>query len=252
MGLAELRRNLGAIPRRVAKGERLEITDRGRPVALLLPTRTVAPVTPGMSPFEQLLAEGRARMPVGNVLDLPPPEGEISTVAGDAVIEAREREERLREFARVPKPPRPRGVPAANGIRHAAPIIGHRETGEQGAWTEGGRRPRLGTAGRMCYIVYHMKNTPSRTPQVGIRELRQNLSIYLRRVARGERLELTDRGRPVALLVPIRPDMSPIERLVAEGRATMPVGDLLDLPLPKGEPDLEVLEALDEERAERL
>lgn len=104
----------------------------------------------------------------------------------------------------------------------------------------------------MCYIVYHMKNTPSRTPQVGIRELRQNLSIYLRRVARGERLELTDRGRPVALLVPIRPDMSPIERLVAEGRATMPVGDLLDLPLPKGEPDLEVLEALDEERAERL
>lgn len=104
----------------------------------------------------------------------------------------------------------------------------------------------------MCYIVYHMTDPTSRTPQVGIRELRQNLSVYLRRVARGERLELTDRGRPVALLVPIRPDMSPIERLVAEGRATMPVGDLLDLPLPKGEPDLEVLEALDEERAERL
>lgn len=104
----------------------------------------------------------------------------------------------------------------------------------------------------MCYIVYHMMAPTSRTTQVGVRELRQNLSVYLRRIAQGERLELTQRGRPVALLVPIRPDMSPIERLVAEGRATMPVGDLLDLPLPKGEPDLEVLEALDEERAERL
>lgn len=104
----------------------------------------------------------------------------------------------------------------------------------------------------MCYIVYHMTDPTSRTTQVGVRELRQNLSVYLRRIAQGERLELTQRGRPVALLVPIRPDMSPIERLVAEGRATMPVGDLLDLPLPKGEPDLGVLEALDEERAERL
>ena len=90
VGLAELRRNLGALLRRAEKGERLEITDRGRPVAPLLPTRAVAPVTPGMSPFERLVAEGRARMPVGHVLDLPPPEGEISTVASDAVIEARE------------------------------------------------------------------------------------------------------------------------------------------------------------------
>lgn len=104
----------------------------------------------------------------------------------------------------------------------------------------------------MCYLVRHMTDTTSRTPQVGIRELRQNLSVYLRRIAQGERLEVTDRGRPVALLVPVRPEMSPIERLVAEGRATMPVGDLLDLPLPKGEPAMDVLEALDEERAERL
>lgn len=89
-GPAERRRNPGALRRRVAKGERLEITDRGRPVALLLPTRAVAPVTPGMSPFERLVAEGRARMPVGHVIDLPPPEREVSTVASDAVIEARE------------------------------------------------------------------------------------------------------------------------------------------------------------------
>jgi prevent-host-death family protein len=32
--------------------------------------------------------------------------------------------------------------------------------------------------------------------RVGVRELRQNLSVYLRRVARGESLEVTERGRP--------------------------------------------------------
>lgn len=90
VGLAELRRNLGSLLRRVAKGERPEITDRGRPVALLVPTRRVGPISVEMATFEQLVAEGRARRPVGHVLDLPPPEGEVSTVASDAVIEARE------------------------------------------------------------------------------------------------------------------------------------------------------------------
>jgi prevent-host-death family protein len=37
---------------------------------------------------------------------------------------------------------------------------------------------------------------------VGVAELRQNLSKYLRRVARGERLVVTDRNRPVAELGP--------------------------------------------------
>lgn len=36
-----------------------------------------------------------------------------------------------------------------------------------------------------------------------MRELRQNLSVYLRRVRRGEKLEVTERGRPVAVLQPI-------------------------------------------------
>ncbi|HXI18655.1 MAG TPA: type II toxin-antitoxin system prevent-host-death family antitoxin [Chloroflexota bacterium] len=38
---------------------------------------------------------------------------------------------------------------------------------------------------------------------VGVRELRQNLSVYLRRVEAGETLRVTDRGRPVALLGPL-------------------------------------------------
>jgi prevent-host-death family protein len=38
---------------------------------------------------------------------------------------------------------------------------------------------------------------------VGVRELRQNLSVYLRRVARGESFVVTDRREPVAELVPL-------------------------------------------------
>lgn len=51
---------------------------------------------------------------------------------------------------------------------------------------------------------------------IGIRELRQRASEYLRRVEAGETFEVTDRGRPVALLGPI-PDVSPLERLRASG-----------------------------------
>ncbi|HME49160.1 MAG TPA: type II toxin-antitoxin system prevent-host-death family antitoxin [Mycobacterium sp.] len=39
-----------------------------------------------------------------------------------------------------------------------------------------------------------------------MRELRQNASHYLSRVAAGELIEITDRGRPVARLVPITDD----------------------------------------------
>ena len=39
---------------------------------------------------------------------------------------------------------------------------------------------------------------------VGVRELRQNLSVYLRRIQQGETLRVTDHGHPVALLTPIR------------------------------------------------
>ena len=43
--------------------------------------------------------------------------------------------------------------------------------------------------------------------QIGVRELRQNASQYLSRVAaRQESIEITDRGRPIARLVPITND----------------------------------------------
>jgi prevent-host-death family protein len=66
---------------------------------------------------------------------------------------------------------------------------------------------------------------------VGVRELRQRASELLRRVAAGETIEVTDRGRPVALLSPI-PETGPLERLRAGGEVSSATGDLNDLPPP--------------------
>lgn len=52
--------------------------------------------------------------------------------------------------------------------------------------------------------------------EAGIRDLRDHLSRYLERVQAGEELIVTDRGRPVARLIPVDP-AHPFERLVAEG-----------------------------------
>lgn len=41
---------------------------------------------------------------------------------------------------------------------------------------------------------------------IGVRELRQHASKYLEEVAAGEAIEITDRGHPVARLVPITSD----------------------------------------------
>ena len=66
---------------------------------------------------------------------------------------------------------------------------------------------------------------------VGIRELRQRASELLRRVEAGETIEVTDRGRPVAMLAPLRA-AGPLERLRAAGEVTAPLGELDDLPAP--------------------
>ncbi len=66
---------------------------------------------------------------------------------------------------------------------------------------------------------------------VGVRELRQRASELLRRVATGETIEITDRGRPVALLAPL-PDGSALDRLRATGDVQPATGDLSDLPQP--------------------
>jgi prevent-host-death family protein len=63
---------------------------------------------------------------------------------------------------------------------------------------------------------------------VGVRELRQNLSVYLDRVKRGETLEVTERGRLVARLAP--PVSSRLDELVSNGQATPASASLRALP----------------------
>jgi prevent-host-death family protein len=89
------------------------------------------------------------------------------------------------------------------------------------------------------------------TNRVGVRELRQNLSRYLRRVASGERLEVTERGKPVAVLAPLSESTSAVRRLVASGRARPADGDLLDLAPPKGPITSRGTDALRELREDR-
>jgi prevent-host-death family protein len=88
--------------------------------------------------------------------------------------------------------------------------------------------------------------------RVGIRELRQNLSVYVRRVLEGDTFEVTERGRPVALLGPLPEASTPLARLVREGRITPAAGDLLELGLPEGPESTELSDALMAEREERL
>jgi prevent-host-death family protein len=101
----------------------------------------------------------------------------------------------------------------------------------------------------MCYL--------SSMQGIGVRELRQNASRYLHRVKAGETVEVTERGKIVALLVPPSRGHSTRHRLIAEGLlipgsrqhprlARLP----RRVPVAKGEPSSD--EILDELREERL
>jgi len=76
----------------------------------------------------------------------------------------------------------------------------------------------------MCYME-----------RVGIRELRQNLSVYLRKVKEGVTFEVTERGQPVAVLK--RADPDPYQKLIDEGLITPAKDPHWDLGPPEGEID---------------
>lgn len=86
---------------------------------------------------------------------------------------------------------------------------------------------------------------------VGIAELRQNLSRYLRRVEQGERLLVTDRNRPVAELGPPPSTGAALDRLIAEGRVSRPLRRGLPGPLELTGDPYALSRALDEVRGER-
>lgn len=87
--------------------------------------------------------------------------------------------------------------------------------------------------------------------EVGIRALKQNASAVVAQVAAGEIITVTDRGRPVARMVPIR--KSRLDELIDAGLATKPTRSIDDLPPPpprrRAQPrSAEVLDALREDR----
>jgi prevent-host-death family protein len=88
--------------------------------------------------------------------------------------------------------------------------------------------------------------------RVGIRELRQDLSRYLRRVRAGERLIVTERGRPLAVVSPWADEGDTISRLVVDGRVRRGVGGLVAVQPLGRRVSRDASEALAEERAERL
>lgn len=87
--------------------------------------------------------------------------------------------------------------------------------------------------------------------RVGVRELRQNLSVYLRRVTGGETLKVTEHGRPIAVLAPL-PDLDPLAQLRAAGRLRSATGSLAELGEPLAATTMSGTAALAEQRAGEL
>ena len=81
---------------------------------------------------------------------------------------------------------------------------------------------------------------------IGVRELKAQLSQQLKRVERGARLTITDRGKPIAVLSPVEPqtDVAWAWRMVKEGKATWSGGKPrgLNPPLPgRGKPTSQIV-----------
>jgi len=84
---------------------------------------------------------------------------------------------------------------------------------------------------------------------VGVRELKQRLSEYLDRVAQGERIRVTHRGRPKAMVVPLE-ETDAIERGYEQGWLAR--GELdAPRPVPRARARRRVLDVLAEDREER-
>src|SRR5215470_14614798 len=78
--------------------------------------------------------------------------------------------------------------------------------------------------------------------RIGIRELRQHASVYVDLAEKGYTVDITNRGRLVAQLVPVREPGSPLERLIAAGiiepaEEAGGAGDLEPYPSPAVRPE---------------
>jgi prevent-host-death family protein len=110
-----------------------------------------------------------------------------------------------------------------------------------GQSAQGQAAPRAREPGRPASRVEATERTSSRH-RIGIRELRQHASVYVDLAEKGYTVDITNRGRLVAQLIPVREPGSPLERLIAAGiiEPAEEGGGARDLdpypPLPAGQP----------------
>lgn len=126
-----------------------------------------------------------------------------------------------------------RGVGAAG--RGAAART--REPGRPAARAEAAGRAEAGGHGEAA------RRTAARH-RIGIRELRQHASVYVDLAEKGYTVDITNRGRLVAQLVPVNEPGSPLERLIAAGiiepaEEAGGVGDLEPYPSSATRPERE-------------
>ena len=112
----------------------------------------------------------------------------------------------------------------------------------------------------MCYMMAQLVvsekavRLPADRSRVGVRELRQNLSVYLDRVKKSEALTVTEHGQVVAVLRPATQTLAGLDRLIAEGRATPTTRSFADNPptprplAPSTPPLSQILDELREDR----
>ena len=80
---------------------------------------------------------------------------------------------------------------------------------------------------RKNYNEVHPQN------RIGVREIRQDASTILSRVEEGEEFIVTNRGVPIARLIPMEMDDEQlIDEMIANGEILEADGNLWDLPLP--------------------
>jgi prevent-host-death family protein len=91
-------------------------------------------------------------------------------------------------------------------------------------------------------------NSKLESNSVGVRELRQNASVLLRRVKAGEVIEITEHGKPVAKLVAIEPSKyeeyleKKLELLIIPAKEPLGIFKLEDILDAPGRPLSEILQ----------
>ncbi len=84
--------------------------------------------------------------------------------------------------------------------------------------------------------------------EVGVRDLKNNLSRYLARIAQGEEVVVTEHGRPVARLTGLEPSMDRLAALIASGAVQAPSGTIRRRPARRIKSSGSVSELVAEQR----